>query len=338
MSNEHNLPGMDSPRLSICMPVFNGSGFLPRIFSSLAAQTFTDYELIIIDDGSTDDSAALSELLMTQHGIRGIVVRSSKRGAEQSRDLACEHAKADLIAQLDCDDWWQPTYLEEMVGVLQSQPDIDLVYCDLLEQFPDGRTILKSDVATWIDLSRAERRGDLYKFPRGEFFKMLLCGQVLFPPCTVYRNALYENAGRYAKTLSSLEVSLDWAFGLRASRIGTVAFLKRSLLHKHVHGTNVSGDVVKTVGCTVRVLDSVIADPTLSREEARTARAYGAMISGWASYESWAVRRRHWQAMRWAFTSLRFRWTWQAARLAAFSMIPRSLVELLRPIWSVGKT
>lgn len=338
MAVERRSPGTDVPRLSVCMPVFNGSRFLPRIFSSLAAQTFKDFELIVIDDGSADDSASQSAHLMTQHGIRGFVIRSTNRGAEQSRDLACAHARADIIAQLDCDDWWEPTYLEEMIGALRSQPDIDLVYCDLLEQFPEGHTILKSDIATWIDLSRAERHGDLYKFRRGEFFKMLLRGQVLFPPCTVYRRELYERAGRYAESLSGLRVSLDWAFGLRAGRMGTIAFLKRPLLHKLIHDTNVSGDVVATVGCTVEVLVSVLADSTLSREETRIARAYGAMIARWASYESWAVRRKHRQAIRWALTSLRFRWTWQAARLVALSLIPRSLVEHLRPLWSIGKT
>lgn len=328
----------DNPTVSICMPVFNGSGFLPRIFSSLAAQTFKDYELIIVDDGSLDDSASHSELLMTQYGMRGIVIRSTNRGAEQSRDVACAHARADLIAQLDCDDCWEPTYLEEMVGALRAHADIDLVYCDLIEHFTDGRTLLKSDVASWIDLSQAERHGALYKFRRREFFKMLLRGQVLFPPCTVYRKSLYENAARYATTLSDLRVSLDWGFGLRASRIGTVAFLKRPLLHKHVHGTNVSGDLIKTVGCTIQVLDSILVHPTLSSEEKRIGRSYGAMISRWASYESWAVRHEHWEAMLWALTSLRFRWTWQAARLAACSLIPRSLVEYLRPAWSARRT
>lgn len=337
MIDGHTMQGGDTPSVSVCMPVFNGSRFLPRIFSSLAGQSFKDYELIIIDDGSNDDSASRSELLMTQHGIRGIVVRSTNRGAEQSRDLACAHARADLIAQLDCDDWWEPTYLEEMHGTLRSQRDIDLVYCDLVEQFPDGHTTLKSDIATWIDLAQAEQHGDLYKFGRGEFFKMLLRGQVLFPPCTVYRKALYENAGRYAKTLSDLRVSLDWAFGLRASRIGAIGFLKRPLLHKLIHDANVSGDLVRTIGCTVQVLESILADPTLSPEETRIARAYGAMISGWASYESWAGCREQRQAMRWALASLRFQWTWRAARLAAYSLIPRSLVEATRPVWSAAR-
>lgn len=329
-ASPERAPGL--PAVSVCMPVFNGSRFLPEVFSSLAAQTFKDYELIVVDDGSTDDSASQSERLMAQHDIRGLVVRSANRGAEQARDLACSHARAELIAQLDCDDWWEPDYLAEMLQALQSQPDIDLVYCDLIEQFADGHTLLKSDIATWIDVSQAARNGSLYTFPRGAFFKMLLRGQVLFPPCTVYRKALYEKAGRYADSHSHLRVSLDWGFGLRASRMGTVAFLKRPLLRKHVHGGNVSGDLVRTVSCDMEILESVLADRTLSREERRIASAYGALISRWASYESWAVHRKHWQALGWALTSLKFRRTWAAARLAVYSLIPRLLVDCLRPI------
>jgi glycosyltransferase involved in cell wall biosynthesis len=312
------------------MPVFNGVKYLPRVFSSLAAQTFKDYELIVIDDGSTDESARQAELLIARHDIRATVVRSTNRGAEQARDLGCLHARAGLIAQLDCDDWWQPTYLEEMLGTLQSQPEIDLLYCDLIEEFADGGRTLKSDAASWIDLSRAEQFGDLYKFPRGEFFAMLLGGQVLFPPCTVYRKEAYEKAGRYMGILPELPVSLDWGFGLRVSRVGTVGFLKRPLLHKFVHGGNVSRNLVKTIGCSVQVLETVLADRTLSPEELRIGRARGALICTWASYESWAVHRNHTQALRWALRSLKFRWSVSALKLAACSLIPRTLVERLR--------
>lgn len=325
------------PAVSICMPVFNGAKFLPRIFSSLAAQTFKDYELIVIDDGSTDESARQAELLIAHHDIRGSVVRSSNRGAEQARDLGYLHAAAGLIAQLDCDDWWQPTYLEEMLSVLRSQPDIDLLYCDLIEESADGSETLKSAVASWIDLSQAEQLGDLYKFPRGKFFAMLLGGQVLFPPCTVYRKEVYEKAGRYGGTLPELPVSLDWGFGLRVSRIGTVGFLKRSLLRKFVHGGNVSHNLVKTVGCSVQVLESVLADCTLSATERRIGRGRGALICTWASYESWAAHRNHGQALRWALRSLKFRWSGSAVKLAACSLIPRTLVERLRPARSRGR-
>lgn len=335
---ERTLREAHSPAVSVCMPAFNGVKFLPHVFSSLAAQTFKDFELIVIDDGSTDDSAHQAELLIARHDIRGTVVRSTNRGAEQARDLACAHARSELIAQLDCDDWWEPRYLEEMLSSLQSQPDIDLLYCDLIEEFADGRKILKSGVATWIDLSRAEQHGDLYKFHRGQFFSMLLRGQVLFPPCTIYRKEVYQKAGRYADALPELPVSLDWSFGLRVSRIGVVGFLRRPLLHKIARDGSVSRNVVKTVGCSVRVLESVLADSTLSSEERRIGRARGALISTWASYESWAVHRKHRLALRWALKSLRFQWSWSAVKLAAYALIPRALVELLRPIWSRGRS
>ncbi len=278
-----------------------------------------------------------AELLIAHYAICGTVIRSANRGAEQARDLACSHARGALIAQLDCDDWWEPTYLEEMLSALRAQPDIDLLYCDLIEKFADGVTTLKSAVARWIDLSRAERHGDLYLFSRGEFFAMLLGGQVLFPPCTIYRKEVYEKAGRYAGTLPDLPISLDWSFGLRASRIGIVGFLKRPLLHRVFHGGNVSLDLVKTVGCTVQVLESVLADGTLSPEETRIGRTRGALICTWASYKSWAVHCNNRQALRWALRSLRFRWNWSAVKLAAYSLIPRMLVERLRPIWSRGR-
>ena len=77
------------PAVSVCMPVFNGAEFLPRAFSSLATQTFKDFELIVVDDGSTDDSLKQAEHLLVIHNLQGSVIRTANQGAEQARDVAC---------------------------------------------------------------------------------------------------------------------------------------------------------------------------------------------------------------------------------------------------------
>ena len=205
------------PAVSVCMPVFNGAEFLPRAFSSLATQTFKDFELIVVDDGSTDDSVKQAEHLLVIHNLQGSVIRTANQGAEQARDVACMHARGEVIAHLDCDDSWDPSYLAVMLGILQSRAEVDLVYCDMIQESPNGHRIVKSEVATWIDLSQASRDNDLYVFPPGIFFQLLLNGNVLLPSCTMYRKTLSMEAGPYTKVLSDMRISLDWCFGLRAS-------------------------------------------------------------------------------------------------------------------------
>lgn len=317
--------------ISVCVPVHNGARFLPRLFSCLADQLYRDFEVVVVDDGSTDGSADVAERLLAHHGLRGRVIRTPNQGSARARDLACSSARAAIIATLDCDDWWEPNYLADMVAALGTHPGTDLVYCDLLEIFPDGRTLLKSKVATWIELSRATRNGDVYGFARGAFFSMMLSGQVLFPSCTMYTRELYRRTGGYAAVLPDLPTSLDWSFGLRAARTGSVAFLNRPLLRKYVRVDSVSNaSFVKTESSTMRILEELLRDSTLQPDERRIGRRYGALVSSWCAYESWATHKKQIEAMKWAYTSLRFWPNWDAAKVAVKSLIPRSLVDWVR--------
>ena len=320
-----------SSAVSVCVPVHNGVEFLPRLFSCLADQRCRDFEVIVADDGSTDGSADEAERLLAYYGLNGRVIRTASQGSARARDTACSSGRAAIIATLDCDDWWEPNYLSDMLAALRVHPGTDLVYCDLLEIFPDGRTLLKSTIATWVELSQASRDGDVYGFSRGAFFRMLLQGHVLFPSCTMYTADLYRRTGGYAAVLPELPTSLDWSFGLRAARIGSVAFLNRPLLHKYARADSVSNaSFLKTASSSIRVLDEVLRDTTLQPEERRIARRYGALVSGWCAYESWATHKKQIQALKWAFTSWRFCPNGNAVKVAAKSLIPRELVDWAR--------
>lgn len=324
-------PISNRPTVSVCLPVFNGAPFLPRAFSSLQDQIFKDFEVVVVDDGSTDGSGDEAQRLLALYGLTGSVIRIQNRGSARARDVACESARGDFIATLDSDDWWDPRYLQDMVAVLRSDRGVDLAYCDFLELFSDGRSIIKSDVATWVDTSRADRDGDSLMFRRGEFFTLLLRGQVLFPSCTVYARSLYQKVGGYAACLPELPTSLDWFFGLRAARVGSIAFLKRTLVKKYARAESVSNaSYLRTKSSSVRILKALLHDPTLRPEERRIVRCRGGLLSQQCAYESWASHRAQIQAMRWLFRSLEFQIDWKVAALAVKFLIPRALIESLR--------
>ena len=320
-----------TPTVSVCIPVFNGARFLPGAMSSLASQRFRDFEVIVVDDGSTDGSAEQAQRLLEAHALTGRVIRESNHGNAVARDIACEAARGTFLAPLDCDDTWDPGYLESMVAALRAGAGVDLVYCDLIEWFADGRELRKSAIATWVDESQARRLEDLLVFPEGIFFKMLLRGQVLFPSCTVFTPALYRRAGGYAAKLPEVQTSLDWYFGLRAARAGTVAFLKRPLLRKYAHGDSVSNaSFLVTEYSSFRILKDILKDRTLDPPERRNARWRGAFISRSCAYEAWAAQRRSLEAARWVARSLSFEWQWETLTLALKILIPRSLVDRVR--------
>lgn len=318
------------PAVSICMPVYNGRRFLSAAFASLSAQTCKNFEIIVVDDGSTDDSGTIAQELMKRYGFNGKVLKITNRGCEQARDLACEHSTAGIIAPFDCDDEWIPTYLDEMLAVLNTHEEIGLVYCDFLHVYPDHTDpVPKSASTSWIDLSLANRENNVYCFKRAEFFELLLQGQVLFPPCTMFRKELYTQAGMYAVDLPNLRISLDWSFGLRASRLAAVAFLHRPLLLKTSHDANTSGNSVKTAVSDVSVLVHILDDRSLSARERTFARKRAAARAIDAAYGLWWEKRRR-EARQWLFKSLGFGWSSRAAKLALLMLMPANATSALR--------
>ena len=316
-----------TPVVSVCIPVYNGSHFLDRAFDCLAKQTLREFEVILVDDGSRDNSADKAQALMAHHLLQGRVLRTLNHGCEQARDLACKYAQADIIAPFDCDDYWEPEYLEKMCGALTSHPEIDLVYCDFIEENTrTGSESLKSKEATWVHLSKAHQNGDVFRFKRGEFFSMLLEGQVLFPPCTMFKRSIYQRVEGYTD-IAELKIALDWSFGLRVSRVGTVAFLKRPLLRKYLHGENVSGDPVRTSSSSLRVVQKLLTDRELTLEQIQKLRTKGASLAGHLAYAMRTAHRDRWAAFKWSLMSLRYEWNAKAVKLALTTLVPRSIMD-----------
>lgn len=117
-----------SPSVSIVMPCYNAAGHLQRSVGSVLAQTFGDWELLVVDDGSTDESwTVLSALAARDERI--LTARQSNAGAAAARNRALDEARAPWVAFLDADDTWAPTFLQSMTAALAAEPDAGIAYC-----------------------------------------------------------------------------------------------------------------------------------------------------------------------------------------------------------------
>lgn len=118
----------EGTRVSIVLPTWNRARFLPEAFASIAAQTHLDWELIVVDDGSTDDTG---EIIKKWRGAYGQSIRclhQENRGAYAARNTGLDAAQGDFVAFFDSDDCWWPHHLERCVAGLQAHPEIDWVY------------------------------------------------------------------------------------------------------------------------------------------------------------------------------------------------------------------
>ena len=110
--------------VSVVLPVFNGELFLAQAIESVLAQTHGPIELIAIDDGSADGSAAI----LAGHGSRVTTVRQANAGVSAARNAGIERAKGEFVAFLDQDDWWLPGKLARQVALFQEHERLGLVH------------------------------------------------------------------------------------------------------------------------------------------------------------------------------------------------------------------
>ncbi len=122
------LPGV-TPSVSVIVPCYNGGRFIPQLLGSLARQTFRDFEIIIVDDGSTD-AATRQALDNLDPSVR--VIRQGNKGLSAARNAGIASAAADLVLTLDCDDMFEPPFLAEAVAIMRAAPpDVALVLCHM---------------------------------------------------------------------------------------------------------------------------------------------------------------------------------------------------------------
>jgi glycosyltransferase involved in cell wall biosynthesis len=116
------------PKISVVTPTFNRSSFLKKAIESVLAQTFKDFELVIVDDGSTDNTQEEIECYRVDSRVNYLY--QANRGQSHARNLALEQATGDFIAFLDSDDSWSLDKLDKQLAVFQKNPEVDIVHGD----------------------------------------------------------------------------------------------------------------------------------------------------------------------------------------------------------------
>ncbi len=121
---------MNAPEVSIIIPTFNRAVLLPRAIRSVMTQTFTDWEIIIVDDGSTDDTGSVLSGFASRLGAKLVVIHQTNAGSSAARNRGIDAARGRFVAFLDSDDEFRPNKLARQLQLFKQCPEIGLVYSD----------------------------------------------------------------------------------------------------------------------------------------------------------------------------------------------------------------
>lgn len=213
-----------APKVSVVIPTYNRAHIVGEAIQSVLAQTYTNLEVIVVDDGSTDDTDACVGRLADPR------VRYLKRphaGVSATRNAAIAVATGELVSFLDSDDLWKPDKLQAEVAFLARHPEVHAVFSDL-EKVDDG-VYVPSFMRTTAAFSR---RLVSTSYPDGlalsptEMLHHLLEEIPIKTAGLTIRRDVIERAGRFDESWASAE---DWEFLLRVARIGRFGYLDRAL-------------------------------------------------------------------------------------------------------------
>ncbi len=209
------------PEVSVVIPTYNRARFLKAAIESVLDQTFRDLELIVVDDGSTDDTAAVLAAMVDP---RCRIVRRAHQGISAALNAGLEVARGEFFARLDSDDLWLPDLLATLLPPLQEDHRLGFAY---------GRARAMSSDGTL----REHLQGNPPRYPHDGLRSLL------FDDCTcnialVARRASIDRAGRFDEELFAHE---DWDMWLRVGQVDPFLFVDRELARIRWHDGNLTG-------------------------------------------------------------------------------------------------
>ncbi|MBM4137171.1 MAG: glycosyltransferase family 2 protein [Nitrospira sp.] len=207
------------PRVSVIIPAYNSARYLLDAIDSVFAQTYKDLEVIVIDDGSTDNTKEILEPYMD----RIIFLQQVNSGPSKARNLGIQRSSGEYLAFLDADDIWFPEKLEKQVRLSDSMPEVGMVYTDAVFSYADGSRSPHSWLSTFP------------KRTSGSIFESLLSACFILIPTVMVRRECLIDVSYFREDLKCWEGYDLW---LKIAFVYPIEMIEDRLVVRRVHDKN----------------------------------------------------------------------------------------------------
>jgi glycosyltransferase involved in cell wall biosynthesis len=221
----------NQPIVSVIIPTYKRTDYLKLTLQSVLNQTFKDFEIIVVDDGTPNDENFF--LCQTFEKVKYIKIENSG-GPAKPRNVGIREAKGKYIAFVDDDDLWMPNKLEKQVEVLENNPYFGLVHCCC--QVIDDNGIEKKEIIG--------RPGSL-DVKHGDVSMRMMGNWTLMMPTPLVRRHVIDEVGFFNEKMPP--AGEDVEFWIRCSFVTKFYYLDEALVQYRVHSTNISSNVLKYI-------------------------------------------------------------------------------------------
>jgi glycosyltransferase involved in cell wall biosynthesis len=204
---------VNAPVVSVVIPAYNAAAFIERTLKTVAEQTYRSFEVLVVDDGSKDDTQGVVDRFLAANGLPGRCIRQQNKKIAAARNTGIAAARGALIAFLDHDDTWYPDKLALAVAELERRPEIGLLHhpCRIVDA--DGRPVRLT-----------------YEIPGGAdaYRSLLLLGNGVCPSAVVVRKTKLAEVGGFREN-PEFDTVEDYDLWMRLARVCRFAMLDQVL-------------------------------------------------------------------------------------------------------------
>ncbi len=224
------------PKVSVILPAYNGEKFIAAAIDSALNQTYKDFEIIVVNDGSTDRTAEI----LSKYGGKIRVISQANGGIAKARNVAIDNSKGEYLAFLDQDDIWLEDKLEKQMEVFDKDKEVGLVYSDTFVM-TDGNVELKSF--------------DLKKPYRGMVIEELLMNSFISTSSVVTKKECFDRVGMFDNSLSPC---LDYDRWLYIATLYKVDYVDKPLVKFRDHISTFRKNEIFTIRKIIDTLERYI--------------------------------------------------------------------------------